>query len=206
MSRKKFEAPIPPLTVASGLEESVMASHALSGWNHFADRVFDYFDLVKRLMRARKFQAFLIHEETCLVIFSCFTAASAVCMALSFWPPSPNSSVLQNWQDNVQPGSNFYGIVSQGILSILAVYLTILPILRSKTLGLRYRFWFWTCLSTSAVSSLLSLGLYVGLPLVSGVFGWISAFTQVMLTLLLTLSIQRASKEGSMDGIELHVN
>jgi hypothetical protein len=123
-------------------------------------------------------------------------------MVLSY--PLPNSPVSPSCQDNLRSGSNFYANVSQGLLSILTVYLTILPTLRSKTLGLRYRIWFWACLSTSAVSSILSLGFYPVFPLVSGVLGWISSFTQVMLTLLLALSIQRASKEGGIDGIELH--
>jgi len=208
---KKFGAPIPVLTVRSNLdtvsqrlhqdarEETAMPSQTFSRWNNFTDRVSDYLDLVKRLIKARKFLEFLIHEETCLVIFSCFMAASAVFIALSFQLPSPN-------QENVQSESNFYANISQSILSVLTVYLTILPTLRSKTLGLRYRFWFWTCLFTSAVSSVLNLGFYTAFPLVSSVFGWTSTWTQVVLTLLLTLSIQKASKEGGIDSIELHVN
>jgi hypothetical protein len=187
------------------VREGILASAKTLGfWQPFIEQATDYFDLVKRLIKARKFLAFLIHEETCTVIFSCLMAASAVSMALSY-RPSVNLSPSAN-QDSVQSDSTFYANISQGILSILTVYLTILPTLRSKTLGLRYRVWFWGSLFTSAFSSILSLGYYTGFPLVSGVFGWISAFTQVMLTLLLTMSIQRASKEGSIDGIELHVN
>jgi hypothetical protein len=180
------------------------SSKTFDFWLPFIERVTDYFDLIKRLIRAQKFLAFIIHEETCTVIFSCLMAASAVSMALSYRSsvnPTPSA-----YQDNVQSDSSCYSNISQCILSILTVYLTILPTLRSRTLGLRYRFWFWACLSTSTVSSILSLGLYPGFPLISGVFGWIIAFTQVMLTLLLTLSIQKASKEEGMDGIELHVN
>jgi hypothetical protein len=211
VSRKKFGPPIPVLTVTSNLdtvsqrlhqdaqEQTAMPLQTLSRWHNFTDRVSDYLELVKRLIKARKVLEFLIQEETCLVIFSCFMAASAVFIALSFQPPSPN-------QDNVQSNSDFYANISQAILSVLTVYLTILPTLRSKTLGLRYRFWFWTCLLTSAVSSVLNLGFYTAFPLVSSVFGWISTWAQVVLTLLLTLSIQNASKEGSIDSIELHVN
>jgi hypothetical protein len=158
------------------VQEGILPSAKTFGfWQAFVERATDYFDLVKRLIKTRKFLAFLIHYETCTVIFSCLMAASAVSMALSYRPPvNPSSSANQ---DSVQSDSSFYANISQGILSILTVYLTIPPTLRSKTLGLRYRVWVWGCLFTSALSSILSLGLCTGFPLVSFLFGWISAFT-----------------------------
>ena len=138
------------------VREGILASAKTFGfWQAFIERATEYFDLVKRLIKARKFLAFLIHEETCTVIFSCFMAASAVSMALSY--RSPVNPTPSAYQENVQSDSSFYANISQGIFSILMVYLTILPTLQSRTLGLRCRFWFWTCLSTSAMSSTLSL-------------------------------------------------
>jgi hypothetical protein len=161
-------------------------------------------DLAKRFLRFRRFMEFLTHEETSLVVFSCFVAASAVSMAtsvkLASSPPSTGCQV------SLASDSNFFANVSQTILSILSVYLIILPIVRSRSLGLRYRFWFWVCLFISSLSSILSLGLYSPFPMASGVLGWTGTFAQVAITLLLTQSIDRASKAGSIDGIELHVN
>jgi len=138
------------------VREGILASTKTFGfWQPFIERATGYFDLVKRLIKARKFLAFLIHEETCTVIFSCSMAASAFSMALSY--RSPDNPTPLAYQENVQSDSSFYANISQGIFSILMVYLTILPTLQSRTLGLRCRFWFWTCLSTSAMSSTLSL-------------------------------------------------
>jgi hypothetical protein len=158
-------------------------------------------DLAKTFQRFRRFVGFLTHTETSLVVFSCFVAASAVFMAISVkLASSPPTTACQA---SLTSDSSFFANVSQTILSILSVYLIILPILRSRSLGLRYRFWFWGCLFISSLSGILSLGFYCPFPMVSGVLAWTGTFAQAAITLLLTQSIDRASKAGNIGGIEL---
>jgi len=158
-------------------------------------------DLAKTFQRFRRFVGFLTHTETSLVVFSCFVAASAVFMAISVkLASSPPTTACQA---GLTSDSSFFANVSQTILSILSVYLIILPILRSRSLGLRYRFWFWGCLFISSLSGILSLGFYCPFPMVSGVLAWTGTFAQAAITLLLTQSIDRASKAGNIGGIEL---
>lgn len=168
------------------------------------ERVSDLHYSAKTLRGLRRFIVFLTHAETSLVVFSCFVAVSAIFMAISITLGS--SPVSKVYQGSLGSDPNFFANTSQAILSILSVYLIILPIVRSRSLGLRYRFWFWGCLFISSLSTILSLGLYSRLPVASGVFGWTGTFAQVAITLLLAQSIDRASKTGSIDSIELHVH
>jgi hypothetical protein len=166
--------------------------------------VSDLLDLAKRFLRFRIFLEFLTHDETSLVVFLVFVVASAVFTTISVKLASSSPSTA--CQASLASDSNFFANASQTILSILSVYLIILPIIRSRSLGLRYRFWFWGCLFISSLSSILSVGLYSQFPMASGVLGWTGTFAQVVITLLLTQSIDRALKAGSIDGIGLHVN
>ena len=168
------------------------------------ERTADSLHFAKTLLGWRRLVEFLVHAETSLVLFSSFVAASAVFMAVSITRGS--SSVSKVCQTSLGSGPNYFANISQAILSILSIYSLILPIVRSRSLGLRYRFWFWGCLFISSLSSILSLGLYSQHPVVSGVLGWTGTFAQVTITLLLTQSIERASKAGSIDSIELHVH
>jgi hypothetical protein len=117
---------------------------ALSDTSRYMESVFEHvsqsLDLAKTFLRFRRFVEFLTHSETSLVVFSCFVAASAVFMAISVkLASSPPTTACQA---SLTSDSNFFANVSQTILSILSVYLIILLILRSRSLGLRYRFWF----------------------------------------------------------------
>jgi hypothetical protein len=168
------------------------------------ERTADSLHVAKALLGWRRFAEFLVHAETSLVLFSCFVAASAVFMAISITHGS--SPVSKVCQTSLGSDPNFFANISQAILSILSIYLLILPIVRSRSLGLRYCFWFWGCLFISSLSSILSLGLYSQHPVASGVSGWTGTFAQVAITLLLTQSIEKASKAGSIDSIELHVH
>jgi hypothetical protein len=93
---------------------------------------------------------------------------------------------------------NFYTNISQTILSLLSIYLMIIPVIRSRTLGLQYRSWFWACLAVSSVTSILGVSLSGQFPMASGMLGWIGTFAQVVITMLVTQSIRSASKEGSL--------
>ncbi|KAE9370927.1 hypothetical protein N431DRAFT_343785 [Stipitochalara longipes BDJ] len=168
------------------------------------ERTTDWLQLAKKFIGWRKLVEFLVHAETSLVIFSISVAASAILMAISITRAS--SPVAKVGQISLGSDPNFFANVSQAVLSVLSIYLIILPIARSRSLGLRYRFWFWGCLFISALSSILSLGLYSLYPVASGVLGWTGTFAQVAITLLLTRSIEEASKAGSIDSIELHVH
>ena len=168
------------------------------------ERTTDWLHLAKKLRGGHKLVEFLVHAETSLVVFSTFVAASAIFIAISITRGSvPVPTVCQI---SLGSDSNFFANVSQAVLSVLSLYLVILPIARSRSLGLRYRFWFWGCLFISFLASVLSLGLYSSYPVAAGVLGWTGAFAQVAITLLLTQSIEEASKAGSIDSIELHVH
>ena len=164
----------------------------------------DNIDTVRTRSAVRRLRGFLIHNETSVMIFSCFVVASFGLLInsvkLSGSPPPAACQVA------LASDPNFFANISQAVLSILSVYLTILPVIRTKSFGLTYRFWFWSSLAISALSSVTSLALYHWHPVVSGVFSWAGAFFQVAITLLLTLSIEDASKAGSLDALELHEN
>lgn len=189
---------------AHQFQEAPSISTSSYHYKEYIERIMDSYRIAKTVLRIRRFWRFFIHTETCLVVFSCCVAASAVFMAISIQlsvAPTPPTSQLPLNSD-----SKFFSDVSQTILSILSVYLIILPIARSRSLGLRYRFWFWGCLFISSMSSILSLGLYAEFSVASGVVSWIETFAQVAITLLLTQSIEKESKAGSIDSIELHVH
>ncbi|KAN0105977.1 hypothetical protein V8E51_008853 [Hyaloscypha variabilis] len=126
------------------------------------ERTTDWLHLAKKLLGGHKFVEFLVHAETCLVVFSTFVAASAIFIAISITRGSvPVPTVCQI---SLGSDSNFFATVSQALLSVLSLYLVILPIARSRSLGLRYRFGFWGSLFISFLASALSVGLYSSYP------------------------------------------
>jgi hypothetical protein len=100
--------------------------------------------------------------------------------------------------------SNFYSIFSQTMLSLLTIYLTILPPLRNRSLNLRYRSWFWLRLLFSAVASIVSLAVYVSQPSVSLVFAYGAGFAQVVSTLLLVECVEKVVNAGVISGLEMN--
>jgi hypothetical protein len=98
--------------------------------------------------------------------------------------------------------SGFLAAVSQGTVSLLSIYLTVLPPLRTKVLGLRYSFWFWASLFISGTTCLLSLILYFRQPNISTIMGCISGFAQVLCTLLLVECVEHAVKAGNIGGVD----
>src|SRR5277367_4234180 len=102
----------------------------LSGTSQYMESVIEHvshsLDPAKTLLRFRRFMEFLAHEETSFMVFSCFVAVSAVFMATSVkLVSSPPSTACQV---SLISDSDFFANVSQTILSILSVYLIILPI------------------------------------------------------------------------------
>jgi hypothetical protein len=141
---------------------------------------------------------FLTHKSTVLCMTMFLGAISAALMTVSIIQALHETSHAKKPLD-----SNFYSLFSQAILSLLTIYLTILPPLRSRSLDLRYKSWFWICNLFSAVASILSLAVYVSQPSVSSGFGYAAGFAQVFSTLLLVECVEKAVSAGVIGGLEL---
>jgi hypothetical protein len=142
---------------------------------------------------------FLIHKSTVLCLTLCVVGTSAALIAVAII--HAQTEVIQQ---KTPLDSNFYSMFSQAMLSLLTIYLTILPPLRSKELNLRYRSWFWLCLFFSALANITSLGVYVSQPTVSVVFGYGASFAQVVSTLLLVECVEKTVKAGVIGELEMN--
>jgi sorbitol-specific phosphotransferase system component IIBC len=78
-----------------------------------------------------------------------------------------------------------------------------LPPLRNRSLNLRYRSWFWLCLLSSAIASVVSLAVYPSQPIISLMFGYGAGFAQVVSTLLLVECVEKAVNAGVIGGLEM---
>jgi hypothetical protein len=141
---------------------------------------------------------FLTHKSTVLCMTLFLVVISAALMTVSIIQAQQEISHAKEPLD-----SNFYSLFSQAMLSLLTIYFTILPPLRSRSLNLRYKSWFWICLLFSAVASILSLAVYVSQPSVSLVFGYAAGFAQVVSTLLLVECVEKAVNAGVIGGLEM---
>jgi hypothetical protein len=140
---------------------------------------------------------FLIHRSTVLCLTLCLVSLSMALITVSIIHAQADVS-------QVSLDSNFYSTFSQAMLSLLTIYLTILPPLRSRSLNLRYRSWFWLCLLFSAVASVFSLAVYISQQTVSLIFAYGSGFAQVVSTLLLVECVERAVNAGVISGLEMN--
>jgi hypothetical protein len=142
---------------------------------------------------------FLIHRSTVLCLTLCVVGTSVAFIAVSII--YAQTEVVQQ---KSPLDSNFYSMFSQAMLSLLTVYLTILPPLRSRSLNLRYRSWFWLCLMFSAIASIVSLAVYVSQPSLSSIFAYGAGFAQVVSTLLLVECIEKVVNAGVIGGLEMN--
>jgi hypothetical protein len=146
-----------------------------------------------------KFLNFIIHKSTVLCLTLLLSGTSVALIAVSALHAQTEAS-----QDKPPLDSNFYSTFSQAMLSLLTIYLTVLPPLRSRSLHLRYRSWFWLLLLLSAAASVLSLAVYPSQPVTSLMFGYGAGFAQVVSTLLLVECVERAVNTGVIDGFEMN--
>lgn len=149
----------------------------------FKNRMTAYQATLKRQLGLNSILAFIIHKSTVLVIFAAFTLLGGAFAFLS---------TIQSQQQ----ASSFSVAISQSSFSLLSVYLTVLPILRSRSLHLRYPFWFWGCLVLSSLTSILSTAIYFRSAAVATIISCISGFTQVICSLLLVECVEEAVKAG----------
>ena len=153
-------------------------------------RVINLYTSSNRHLVPRNILEFLIHKSTALVLILVSVAASVGLIVISAFKTQPLDS-------------NFYSSCSQAVLSIISVYLTILPPLRSRSLRLRYRLWFWLCSLFSVLASIISIGVYPNQPTMSLLLGYGASFSQIIVTVLLVECVEKAVKAGSIGGAEL---
>lgn len=138
---------------------------------------------------------FLTHKSTVLCLTLLVVGISVALMTISIIRAQQESSHAKESLD-----SNFYSIFSQAMLSLLTIYLTILPPVRNRSLNLRYRSWLWLCLLFSAIASIISLVVYISQPSVSLIFVYGAGFAQVVSTLLLVECVEKAVNAGVIGG------
>ncbi|KAE9377622.1 hypothetical protein N431DRAFT_365445 [Stipitochalara longipes BDJ] len=141
----------------------------------------------KRALGLDSALAFAIHKLTATAVFSTFVLFAGFAAALSTKPT----------QD-----SGFIAALSQGLFTILSIYLAALPPLRTRVLDLRYSFWFWFSLFVCGMTCLLSLTFYNRYPAVSTILSCVSGFAQALCTFLLVECVQKAVKAGNIGGVE----
>jgi hypothetical protein len=153
----------------------------------FKDKISTYSETWKWQIGFRNTLTFIIHKSTTLVVFAAFTIFGGAFATLS-----TNQSQQQD--------SGFSAAISQASFSLLSIYLTILPPLRSKSLHLRYPLWFWGCLVLSGLTSILSTAMYFRLAAVATILSCVSSFAQVLCSLLLVECVEEAVKAGNIGG------
>ncbi len=162
------------------------------------ERTTDWLHLAKNLLGGRKLVDFLVHAETSLVVFSNFRGGQCHLHRdiHHTWPRTCVNS-LPN-----QPGFRFE-LFCKCISRFLVCFVSLLghsPHSSKQIAGIEISF------LISFLASILSIVLYSLYPVAAGVLGWTGAFVQVAITLLLTQSIEEASKAGNIDSIEIHVH
>jgi hypothetical protein len=140
---------------------------------------------------------FIIYKSTVLCLTLLFAGISVALIAVSVLHDQAEGS-----QNKPTLDSNFYSTFSQAMLSLLTIYLTILPPLRSRSLHLRYWSWFLLLLLLSAGASVISLAVYPSQPVTSLMFGYGAGFAQVVSTLLLVECVERAVSARVIGGLE----
>lgn len=139
----------------------------------------------------------LVHKETIFVATLLLVVVSTFFMA---W-----SAILANSQSNslllhgITSDPNFFGNISQTILSNLSIYLVITSAIHKRSGGLRYQFWFWFFFGASFVSSLLGLGLYFLVPVASVICLWAAAFAQVIVPVLIMIKTGPQESDNGED-------
>lgn len=141
---------------------------------------------------------FVIHKSTTLIL-----TLVSIAMSVSLIVVSIFQTQLSNSTDKRLLDSSFYATFSQAVLSLLTIYLTALPPLRSRSLRLRYKAWFWGCSLMSALASIASVGIYPSRQSVSAILAYGASFAQVVVTLLLVECVEKAVQDGSIGGVEL---
>lgn len=144
--------------------------------------------------------------ETACTITICAVVTSAGFLVKSVLlanAQSASSSSSSSEQSSSAPDPNFFGNVSQSILSILSIYLLIATTIQTQSVCLYYRSWFWLWLCASVLFSVLGLSLYYPIPMASTILLWAAAFAQVVIPLLLVIKTG-AVEAKNWDDVERH--
>lgn len=144
--------------------------------------------------------------ETACTITICALITSAGFLVKSVFlakAQSASSSSSSSEQSSSAPDPNFFGNVSQSILSILSIYLLTATTIQTQSVGLYYRSWFWFWLCASVLFSVLGLSLYYPRPMASTILLWAAAFAQAVIPLLLAIRT-RAVEATNRDDVERH--
>ena len=169
-----------------------------SGINALGQNLSRFLLPAARRRTSNKLLNFITHKSTVLCLTVCLFGISFALIAVSV-----NHALTELSQDKPTLDSNFYSTFSQAMLSLLTIYLTILPPLRNRSLNLRYRSWYFLCLLFSAIASVVSFAVYPSQPITSLIFGFGASFTQVVGTLLLVECVEKAVNAGVIGGLEM---
>jgi hypothetical protein len=153
--------------------------------------------------KANGLWAWFIHWETATGLSICFVTVSSCLMGWSFALAKEQPKSLYEQSPISDP--NFFGNLSQSVLSYLSIYLLVATTVQHQSEGLKYQSWFWLWLFVSSLSSVLGLSLYSSCPLASIVLLWTAAFAQVVISVLSVIKAG-SSETGSKEDVERHID
>lgn len=157
-------------------------------------------DLITRFrthQHMEKVTLFLVDKTTLLFAFPSLVVISAALITVAvFQPRSPACNITPSIDDNL------FSTASQASLTLLSIYLTVLPIRRNRSPHIRYPFWFRLSLVVRVVMSFAATAVYPFQWQISAVFGYIAGLAQVTAPLQLMRCVEEAANAGSIGHLE----